>query len=290
MGGNLPQVPYLHQARKAAVGQYGRILHARSGTVRPFRAADVGRAAAQGRVADDRALHGVALRSRLREEFAGACAERSEKFFQLSAAHRCDREFALGVHRDAQVQPPAARRAVDRRDRPDSRRNRPHDAQGRARRRDARTALFVRTACLGVDLAEAVRSLLRRRIHPSDRQGRQAAVGSGERHGPRKDLRLSRLPQRRQFERGDALPEQSRRTAFTRDDLHDHQAGRTARGYRQAGQPPHLPPLVRHASARRRRFDPAGAGDAGARKHHHDRNLHAPRQRAPARNRRHLPI
>ena len=215
MGGNLPQVPYLHQARKAAVGQYGRILHARSGTVRPFRAADVGRAAAQGRVADDRALHGVALRPRLREEFAGACAERSEKFFQLSAAHRCDREFALGVHRDAQVQPPAARRAVDRRDRPDSRRNRPHDTQGRARRRDARTALFVRTACLGVDLAEAVRSLLRRRVHPSDRQGRQAAVGSGERHGPRKDLRLSRLPQRRQFERGDALPEQSRRTAFT---------------------------------------------------------------------------
>ena len=89
--------------------------------------------------------------------------------------------------------------------------------------------------------------------------------------------------------KGDALPEQSRRTAFARDDLHDHQAGRTARGYRQAGQPPHLPPLVRHASARRRRFDPAGAGDAGARKHHHDRNLHAPRQRAPARNRRTAP-
>ena len=53
------------------------------------------------------------------EEFAGAARlSGSEKFFQLSAAHRCDREFALGVHRDAQVQPPAARRAVDRRDRP----------------------------------------------------------------------------------------------------------------------------------------------------------------------------
>ena len=227
--------------RKAAVGQYGRILHARSGTVRPFQVpVDVGRAAAQGRVADDRALawRGLYDRGCEKSSQARALSGGLKSFFNYLlltdaiesspwSSSRCPSSAAgcptcCRPPRSTGFSPQSTARHL----------------MACATTRCSNCSLFVRTACLGVDLAEAVRSLLRRRIHPSDRQGRQAAVGSGERHGPRKDLRLSRLPQRRQFERGDALPEQSRRTAFARDDLHDHQAGRTARRYRQAGQPP----------------------------------------------------
>ena len=53
--------------------------------------------------------------------------------------------------------------------------------------------------------------------------------------------------------------------------------------------PHHLPSFVRYASARRGRFDPSGAGDAGAREHPDHRNLHPSRGRSPARYGRKVP-
>ena len=85
------------------------------------------------------------------------------------------------------------------------------------------------------------------------------------------------------------LPQQPGQGAHPRDGLHHHPAGGTPSRDRQAGQPPHLPPQLRHPPARRGRLDPSGAGAAGAREHPHDRDLHPPRRPPSAGDPRKVP-
>lgn len=67
-------------------------------------------------------------------------------------------------------------------------------------------------------------------------------------------------PQRRRH----ALSEQPRHTPHARHDLHHHTPSGQACRHRQTHQPPHLPPLLRHTPARRRRQHTSGAGAVGA--------------------------
>ena len=60
------------------------------------------------------------------------------------------------------------------------------------------------------------------------------------------------------------VPQQPGDAAYPCDGLHDPARSRSPGRNRQAHQSPHLPSFVRYASARRGRFDPSGAGDAGA--------------------------
>lgn len=105
-------------------------------------------------------------------------------------------------------------------------------------------------------------------------KGDKQRIVPGQFNGPRPHPALPRRCAGASGRVRDRLPEQPRGTAYAGDGLHGPQAGRPSGRDRKAHQPPHLPPLVRDAPAGRRRLDPSGAGDAGARKHHHDRNLH----------------
>lgn len=73
-----------------------------------FILAPVGRRAPQGRTADGRTLHGVALRAGTREDLAGPGVERHQEFLQLPDDLGQDRIVARGVRPDAQIRPPAA--------------------------------------------------------------------------------------------------------------------------------------------------------------------------------------
>ena len=183
MGRDGTPLPNLYQTRKTPLAKYRRIVHARPAPVRAFHSAPVRRRPPQGRGNDDRTLHGVALRPRARKDFAGPLSVRHPQFLQLPAGKRPDRKFARRVRRHAQIRTSAARHPHHRRDRQYHRHRRYAFDQGAARQRHARSALLVRPARLGADLAAALGPLFRRGIHPRHRQRRQTAAGADQQHG-----------------------------------------------------------------------------------------------------------
>ena len=183
MGRNRPQLPRLYQTGKTALGEYRRILHARSASVRPLHPPVLRRAAPQGRSSDDRALPGPLVRSRTGENLAGTGVERYPQLLQLPDADRRDRFYPDPVHRYAQIRPSPSGYSYGRRDRSHRCRRRYLYGQGTAGQRDARSPLFVRAARFGAHLAAVGRPFLRRRVYPRDGQGRQTAPRTGQRGG-----------------------------------------------------------------------------------------------------------
>ena len=146
MGGSGTPLPHLHQTGKTPCGEHRRIVHERPAPLRPLHPAPMGRRTAQGGTRNDRTLSGPALRTRKPQDVAGPQPERHPELLQLPAAGRKNRDLAGGIHHDAQIRPPTAGRTDDRRNRPHHSGHRPDDPQGPPRRRDAGSALLVRTS------------------------------------------------------------------------------------------------------------------------------------------------
>ncbi len=169
--------------------------------VRALHPAPVRRRAPQGRTADGRTLHGVALRARTRKDLAGPRVERHQEFLQLPDDHRQDRIVARRVRRYAQIRTPAARHPDHRRDRPHHRHRRHALDQRAARQRHARSALLVRPARLGTDVAALADLFFGEGYIRVIGKGDKQRTGADQFNGPRQIQRY--LEERRSVRTGE---------------------------------------------------------------------------------------
>ena len=124
---------------------------------------------------------------------------------------------------------------------------------------------------------------LRGRGAARPRQGQQGAPRARR---PRGDRRRARVPRarppgaRRAARRAPPLPQPARQRPDPPGALQDRPAPRRAARARRPHEPAHAAPHVRHAPARGRLRSAVAAGDARARRHRDDADLHAPLGRA----------